>query len=97
MVAALPPSQPPATTIQKISVSMPTEMVVELRETVGRGHVSEFITTAVRHELRRAAMAKWLEETEQEFGPADATYAAEMEETFSRLAADMESGGRADD
>lgn len=88
----VPPPQPPAVTTQKISVSMPTDIMVELRETVGRGQVSQFIATAVRHELRRAAMAKWLAETADEFEPADVTYAAEIEDAFEQLEAELGTG-----
>lgn len=87
-----PPPQPPAVTTQKISVSMPTDIMIELRETVGRGQVSQFIATAVRHELRRAAMAKWLAETADEFEPADQRYAAEIEDAFARLEEELGTG-----
>lgn len=90
-----PPVPPePTGTYQKISVSMPTEILVSLRDVAGRGNVSPYVTQAVRERLQRDYVAAWLERAARESGPPDEEFAAQLEAGYAEaLESWMASGG----
>ncbi|MER5631556.1 hypothetical protein [Streptomyces nitrosporeus] len=57
-----------AGTTENISVSMPTELVSELRSRTGRRGLSSYITEAVRHQLAMDGLAKIVAAHEEEHG-----------------------------
>lgn len=54
----------------KLSISMPDDLVDDLRG-LASGNVSAFVVAAVRHELDRRRLHAFLDELEDELGPAD--------------------------
>ena len=69
----------------KLSVSLPDELVHDLRD-VAHENVSAFVSTAVRHELDRRRLFAFLDELEDELGPADESEVAAFSEAFSSMA-----------
>ncbi|MEU6861740.1 hypothetical protein ABZ924_00465 [Streptomyces sp. NPDC046876] len=57
-----------AGTTENISVSMPTDLVAEIRSRAGRRGVSGYITEAVRHQLAMDGLAEIVAEHEAEHG-----------------------------
>ena len=70
----------------KLSISLPDELVRDLRM-VAHENVSAFVSTAVRHELDRRRLFAFLDELEDELGPADENEVAAFNEMFSGIAA----------
>ncbi|NJP42602.1 hypothetical protein [Actinacidiphila epipremni] len=54
---------------ENISVSMPAELVSELRSRTGRRGLSGYITEAVRHQLAMDGLAEIVAAHEEEHGP----------------------------
>ena len=54
----------------KLSISMPDDLADDLRG-LASGNVSAFVVAAVRHELDRRRLHGFLDELEDELGPAD--------------------------
>ncbi|SCD86583.1 hypothetical protein GA0115243_1044172 [Streptomyces sp. ScaeMP-e83] len=63
---AVKPSRPGTT--ENISVSMPAELVSELRSRTGRRGLSSYITEAVRHQLAMDGLAEIVASHEEEHG-----------------------------
>ncbi|MET9932300.1 MULTISPECIES: hypothetical protein [unclassified Streptomyces] len=59
---------PRAGTTENISVSMPAELVSELRSRTGRRGLSSYITEAVRHQLAMDGLAEIVAAHEEEHG-----------------------------
>ncbi|MFE5834915.1 hypothetical protein ACFQ67_33485 [Streptomyces sp. NPDC056488] len=57
-----------AGTTENISVSMPSDLVSELRSRAGRRGVSSYITEAVRHQLAMDGLAEIVAAHEEEHG-----------------------------
>lgn len=57
-----------AGTTENISVSMPTELISELRSRTGRRGLSSYITEAVRHQLAMDGLAEIVASHEEEHG-----------------------------
>ncbi|MFI6687812.1 hypothetical protein [Streptomyces sp. NPDC050485] len=57
-----------AGTTENISVSMPAELISELRSRAGRRGVSSYITEAVRHQLAMDGLAEIVASHEEEHG-----------------------------
>lgn len=57
-----------AGTTENISVSMPTELVSELRSRTGRRGLSSYITEAVRHQLAMDGLAEIVAAHEEAHG-----------------------------
>ncbi|WP_406202577.1 hypothetical protein OH807_24560 [Kitasatospora sp. NBC_01560] len=57
-----------AGTTENISVSMPTELVSELRSRTGRRGLSSYITEAVKHQLAMDGLAEIVAAHEEEHG-----------------------------
>ncbi|MFD9715239.1 hypothetical protein [Streptomyces sp. NPDC059076] len=57
-----------AGTTENISVSMPAELVSELRSRTGRRGLSSYITEAVRHQLTMDGLAEIVAAHEEEHG-----------------------------
>lgn len=55
--------------VVKVSVSLPEDVLAELRERVGPGGVSAYVTRAVERDLAVDRLAELLAELEAEFGP----------------------------
>jgi len=70
----------------KVSVSLPDALLRDLRS-VAHDNVSAFVTTAVRNELDRRRLFAFVEELEEELGPADETEVAKYSELFAASAA----------
>ena len=54
---------------ENISVSMPSELVSELRSRTGRRGLSGYVTEAVRHQLAMDGLAEIVAAHEEEHGP----------------------------
>lgn len=65
-IKAVKPSRPGTT--ENISVSMPAELVSELRSRTGRRGLSSYITEAVRHQLAMDGLAEIVASHEKEHG-----------------------------
>ncbi|QDY78725.1 hypothetical protein [Streptomyces qinzhouensis] len=60
--------QPRAGTTENISVSMPADLISELRARTGRRGVSGYIAEAVRHQLAMDGLAEIVASHEEEHG-----------------------------
>ncbi len=54
----------------KLSVSVPDALVNDLRG-LATGNVSAFVTSAIRHEIDRRRLLAFVDELDDELGPAD--------------------------
>lgn len=77
----------------KLSISLPDELLRDLRN-VAHENVSAFVSAAVRHELDRRRLFAFLDELEDELGPADENEVAAFNEMFSGIAATTAAGSR---
>ena len=81
----------------KLSISIPDELADDLRAAADE-NVSAFVATAVRHELDRRRLFVFLNELEDELGPADEDEVAAFNAVFSQVtatdASPAESAGR---
>jgi Arc/MetJ-type ribon-helix-helix transcriptional regulator len=57
--------------VQKVSVSMPSELVEAIRAETGTGGFSRYVTDAAQRRFRREQLRKLLDELEAEYGPVD--------------------------
>ncbi len=57
--------------VQKVSVSMPSELVEAIRAETGAGGFSRYVTDAAQRRFRREQLRKLLDELEAEYGPVD--------------------------
>jgi hypothetical protein len=70
----------------KLSISVPDDVAEDL-QAFGAANVSAFVTTAIRHELDRRRLLAFLDDLEDEFGPADEDEVAAFTEAFSQVVA----------
>ncbi|MEZ0065611.1 Arc/MetJ-type ribon-helix-helix transcriptional regulator [Streptacidiphilus sp. MAP12-20] len=56
---------------KKYSVSMPEDIASEVRELVGKGSFSAYVTSAVQRQLERDRLAELVHDHEQRLGPID--------------------------
>jgi len=75
--------------VAKLSVSLPDDLVQDLRA-VSPGNVSAFVATAVRHELDRRRLHTFVEELVDELGPSDEAEVVRYNELFAASAAAAE-------
>ena len=54
--------------VAKLSVSVPAELAVSVRERVGDRGLSSFVARAMRHELEREELAAFLGELDDQLG-----------------------------
>ncbi len=71
--------------VAKVSVSLPDALLRDLR-TVAHDNVSAFVTTAIRNELDRRRLFAFVDELEEELGPADEAEVAKYSELFAASA-----------
>lgn len=71
--------------VAKLSVSLPDALLRDLRS-VAPDNVSAFVTTAVRNELDRRRLLAFVDELEEELGPADEAEVAKYNELFAASA-----------
>lgn len=57
--------------VQKVSVSMPSELVEAIRAETGAGGFSRYVTDAAQRRFRRDGLRRLLDELEAEHGPVD--------------------------
>ena len=55
--------------VQKVSVSMPEDLTATVRERVGAGAFSRYVTEATERRLRNEMLGELLAEMDKEFGP----------------------------
>jgi hypothetical protein len=55
--------------VQKVSVSMPEDLATAIRERVGPGGFSRYVTEAVERRFRHDRLGDLLDELDTEFGP----------------------------
>ena len=77
----------------KLSVSLPDDLVQDLRAEA-EDNVSAFVAAAVRHELDRRRLFAFVDELEDEFGPADEAEVARYNELFASASAARRPGRR---
>lgn len=56
---------------ETIAASVPSSLVKEVRERVGKGEFSRFIARAMQHELVRLNRSKFVADFEEKFGVLD--------------------------
>ena len=66
----------------KVSISMPSDMVAGLKEKVGAGGVSAYVTEAVKVQLQMDMLDEVLADMEAKHGPVDAQKVREIEERY---------------
>ena len=64
-------SRPDEGATETIAASVPSALVKEVREHVGKGEFSRFVAQALRRELVRLNRAKFVADFEAEFGALD--------------------------
>jgi Arc/MetJ-type ribon-helix-helix transcriptional regulator len=69
--AASEPGRGSASKVQKISVSMPTDLADLVRSRTGAGGFSRYVTEAVQEQIRLDLLADLSAELEAEYGPVD--------------------------
>jgi len=69
----------------KLSISVPDEVVEDLHALAAE-NVSAFVTTAIRHEVDRRRLFAFLDELEDELGPADENEVAAFADALSQAA-----------
>lgn len=57
--------------VQKVSVSMPSDLVEAIRAETGTGGFSRYVTDAAQRRFRRDGLRKLLDELGAEYGPID--------------------------
>ncbi|WP_459985653.1 ribbon-helix-helix domain-containing protein [Nocardioides sp. AN3] len=57
----------------KVSISMPGDLVEQVKERAGSGGVSAYVTDAVRHRMQMEGLRDLVERMEAKHGPADET------------------------
>ena len=72
--------------VGKLSVSLPDQLIQQLRE-IAPDNVSAFVSVAVRHEIDRRRLHAFVEELEEELGPADEAEVARYSELLAASAA----------
>ena len=55
--------------VQKVSVSMPEDLTATVRERVGAGAFSRYVTEATERRLRSEMLSEYLDELDSEYGP----------------------------
>jgi hypothetical protein len=55
--------------VQKVSVSMPEDLTATVRERVGAGAFSRYVTEATEERLRLEMLDEYLDELDAEYGP----------------------------
>jgi Arc/MetJ-type ribon-helix-helix transcriptional regulator len=55
--------------VDKVSVSMPVELIETVRARAGKGGFSHYVSEAVRHQVKRDLLDDLLAELEAEHGP----------------------------
>jgi hypothetical protein len=55
--------------VQKVSVSMPTELTDAVRRRTGAGGFSRYVSDAVQQRIRHDLMAEFLDEMDAKYGP----------------------------
>jgi post-segregation antitoxin (ccd killing protein) len=70
----------------KLSISIPDELIGDLR-IAAHDNVSAFVSAAVRHEIDRRRLFAFLDELEDELGPADEDEVAAYNAMFTEIAA----------
>ena len=77
--------------VKKYSVSMPPAIASEVRERVGKGSFSAYVTAAVERQIERDRLAELVDDHEQRHGPVpeelSAVAAADSAEAERRYAA----------
>ena len=58
--------------VQKVSVSMPEDLAAAIRERIGPGGFSRYVTEAVERRFRHDRLGDLLDELDAEFGPVPA-------------------------
>lgn len=80
VVRALPPGRPAHDDapedglhgrVQKVSVSLPSELTEAIRARTGRGGFSRYVSDAVQARIRHDLLGELLDELEAEYGPID--------------------------
>lgn len=57
--------------VQKVSVSLPSELTEAIRARTGAGGFSRYVTEAVQQRIRHELLGELLDELEAEYGPID--------------------------
>jgi Arc/MetJ-type ribon-helix-helix transcriptional regulator len=57
--------------VQKVSVSLPSELTEAIRARTGAGGFSRYVTDAVQRRIQHELLGELLEELEAEYGPVD--------------------------
>lgn len=80
----------------KLSATIDSGLLAEVRDRVGPRGVSAFVNQALRHELDRVALRNLLDELTAVTGPPDEAMIAEADALLDQLAAPpRQRGGRA--
>lgn len=64
---------------KKVSVTLPADLLDEIRGKVGRGNLSRFLTEAAEEKQRHEALDEWLARMDAEHGPVSVEAAREAD------------------
>lgn len=78
----------------KLSATVETDLLAEVRQRAGRRGLSAFVSQALRHELDRAALRDLLNELALEIGPPDEEMVAEAGAVLDELSRTSRGRGR---
>ena len=67
---------------QQLSITVPTDVLSQVRARVGPRGVSAFLTRAAQRELHRDALGQWLAQMDEEHGPVSAELEAQVHRTW---------------
>lgn len=81
-------------TTGKLSATVDSELLAEVRSRAGVRGLSAFVSRALRHELDRAALRELLDELAEELGPPDEKMVAEADALLDGLAKAVSRQGR---
>jgi hypothetical protein len=71
-------------TVAKVSISLPPQLVKRVRKHVGARGISGFAARAMEHELERAQLGAFLQELESELGPVPDDLLAEARKAWHK-------------
>ncbi|HLG70173.1 MAG TPA: hypothetical protein VK009_07085 [Chloroflexota bacterium] len=66
--------------MEKVSVTLPAELVAQARALAGAGGLSRFVAESLERNLRRAKLQEAIEEWEREYGPIEPEILEEMKQ-----------------
>lgn len=67
---------------EKVSLTLEQELLSQARDVVGSRGLSAYVNRALRHQLQRDRLTRYLADLEAEFGPVDADLLDEVRKAW---------------